>query len=150
MTLPDDVILVRKDASWTMWALSWILGADFMTKWWTTYRWPFQKARIAFPTTLTAAQAIMKVDTLNHELVHVEQFRPWWGPPVIFALEVLFPLPVLFSGRWFVERPAFLLDIKTKRRTIDQAVDKLWTGYFYPWPRSLMRRWFERELEVSP
>lgn len=148
MKLPDDVILVRKDQSWTMIVLSWFLGSSFMTKWWTTYRWPFCKARIAFPVTMTVAQALTHEGALEHELVHVGQFRPWWGPLRVFALEVLFPLPVLFSGRWFVERSAFLVDIKTGRRTVDQAVDKLWTGYFYPWPRSLMRRWFTRKLEA--
>jgi hypothetical protein len=148
MQLPNDVILVRKDQDWFMVILGFILGETFMTKWWTTYRFPFCHARIAFPTSLTVEKAIIQEGTLQHELIHVEQFRPWWGPPAILLLEVLFPLPFLFSGRWFVERPAYLQDIIAKRRTVDRAVDILWRGYKWPWPRSLMRAWFARKLEA--
>jgi hypothetical protein len=29
-------------------------------------------------------------------------------------------------------------------REIARIVDALWFGYGFPWPRPLMRRWFER------
>jgi len=65
------------------------------------------------------------------------------------ALNFLVPLPVLLSGRWYVEREAYLDEIRRGRKTIDRAVEQLWGfGYLYPWLPFLMRRWFTKQLEL--
>jgi hypothetical protein len=56
-------------------------------------------------------------------------------------------LPVYLSGRWFIERHAFLGDIKLGRITLDAAIETLVHKYGNPWPRGSMRRWFEARLK---
>ena len=118
-----------------------------LDKFWVTYRLPFQRqVTITYPPSLMywiAADSPMRM----HEMVHARQFATWWGPWVIPLLVSLFPLPVLFSGRWWVERRAYLKDIRTGRMTVRQAADALWDGYWCPWPRRLMRQWFHKQLE---
>jgi hypothetical protein len=143
--LPEDVLLVSKAASFPMRCLGWFLGVPFMTRTWTTYRLPFQRCvRITYPEGTTSPN--MRTDILNHELVHVEQFRTWWGPWLIPLAVTVFPLPLWFSGRWWVERYAYLEDIRANRCTVDRAVFLLWAYYLCPWPRTLMRAWFARKL----
>lgn len=113
----------------------------------TTYRLPFQKyARVCIPKAVIGYSAVV-ADIEAHELHHVQQFAtklgPWW---VILAQ--LFPLPVFFSGRWFVERGAYLDEIERGDLTLDTAIDILWTQYGWPWPRSWMRRWFIKKLNA--
>jgi hypothetical protein len=112
---------------------------------WTTYRLPFCKPVIAYPPRVVDPTIWEKI--LLHELVHVEQFRPWYGPLKMALLAAIFPLPILFSGRWHIERDAYLQDIRIGRLTTDEAVDSLWYGYMWPWPRPWMRRWFQDRLE---
>lgn len=134
-----------KHDDWLMVFAAWFLGPKFMERFWTTYRLPGQKhVTIAHPKGVKRPEDYPK--TVAHELVHAEQFRPWWGPWKLAALYFFFPLPVLFSGRWFVERPAYLQDIRSRRLTLDDCVHMLWRNYGYPWPRSLMRRWFKKEV----
>jgi hypothetical protein len=81
----------------------------------------------------------------EHELIHVRQqcgFGLYWSALLYFLL----PLPVLFSGRWFVEREAYLVDIVAGAKTVEQAVDILWRSYGYPWPKLLMRKWFDEQI----
>jgi len=112
---------------------------------WMTYRFPFQKkSTITYPDDVTNPE--IKTDILEHEEVHVAKFNTWWGPWIIPLLVTLFPLPMFFSGRWFIERHAYLADIKAKRITVEEAVETLWLYYFMCWPRCLMRRWFKRKL----
>lgn len=80
-----------------------------------------------------------------HELVHARQQRGF-GLLGCFLLYFFLPLPVFFSGRWFIEREAYLVDLRAGTRTIDQVVDTLWSQYFFPWPRSWMRDWFDRRV----
>lgn len=112
---------------------------------WMTYRLPFQKrARITHPGYNT--DEAWQSPVLEHERIHAEQFGHWWGPWLIPLLAVLLPLPILFSGRWLIERPAYLADIKANRCTVDEAVQTLWQSYGFCWPRPLMRAWFLRQL----
>lgn len=121
------------------------LIAVFVPNWmdfWTTWRLPFQRqVRIGYPP--GTWQPANRLEILSHELVHVAQFEPWWGPWVVIPLALLFPLPVLFSGRWFIERRAYLKDIQSGRHTPESAANTLWRLYGAPWPRAWMVRWFK-------
>ncbi len=137
-----DVDLVCKDAD----PLSRAIGAvwpSFLTYWWTTLRLPWwHRPRILYPTPVTNPFEHPMV--LHHELVHVSQVRGWgllWTALLMFLL----PLPVLFSGRWFVERRPYLVQLRNGV-PVDEVINLLWRSYLIPWPRFLMRRWFEREL----
>jgi hypothetical protein len=112
---------------------------------WMTYRLPFQKdVRVTYPDKeLSPATS----DVLKHELFHVVQFSTWYGPIVILLLVSILPLPIIFSGRWFVERHAYLADIKAMRRTTKDAVNFLWYSYGWCWPKSLMRKWFDSKIK---
>lgn len=116
---------------------------DFMTRFFTTYRLPFQRGTIAYPI---GFDPMRYPGVLEHELMHIEQQKTPWGLIKSAFLVSIFPLPVLFSGRWFIEREPYLNDIKKGRRTIDQAVDVLWGSYGWAWPKPLMRKWFEARL----
>lgn len=146
-----NVILMSKSQSKFMKFLSLFLGASFITNFWTTIRLPFQKCVIYY----SSKNDISKYDEipqwasgiLEHELFHVEQQRSAWGLFKSFLLYFFFPLPVFFSGRWFIEMDPYLNDIKIGRLTIDQAVNILWGSYFVPWFPCLMRSWFEKKLK---
>ena len=113
-----------------------------------TYRFPFQKAvRITYPKYITDINNPECVNIIKHEMIHAEIFYKWWGPPVMIFLDILFPLPVLFSGRWFIERRAYLHDIHNGYRTVDSSVDALCKYYFFPWPKSKMRSWLNNNLK---
>lgn len=106
-----------------------------------TYRLPgMSLARITVPRNR------VDWDIIAHELHHVKQFSTWWGPWLIPLAAVLFPLPILFSGRWWIERQAYLADIKAGRDTAEGAVTTLWRFYGWPYPKCLMRRWFTAQL----
>jgi len=112
-----------------------------------TYRLPFQKrAIISYPDNHLNPE---KSTCHLHELVHVDQFNHWWGPWLIPLFAALLPLPVFFSGRWFIERNAYLLDILNDQETVDSATERLWKHYFMPWPKPLMRKWFTKKLKQS-
>lgn len=117
----------------------------FTRDFWTTYRVPFGLPTITYPDRVK--DPLRRPGTLDHELIHCQQFRPWYGPIWIALLAAVLPLPIIFSGRWFIERPAYLADIKAGRLTVDRAVEILWTGYVAPWPPALMRRWFRSRLD---
>lgn len=90
--------IVRKDNDAFMRFCGRILGRSFRERFWTTYRFPWMKrARVCYPRGTTSP---LHRGILDHEEHHVRQFAPWYGPFVVFALYLLFPLPVLFSGRW--------------------------------------------------
>jgi hypothetical protein len=84
---------------------------------------------------------------LEHELVHVRQFRRW-GVWMWFSY-LLLPLPFglsWFRFRW--EREAYLVDLAhaaDRECEIERIVDTLWFNYGFPWPRRWMRRWFQRQ-----
>lgn len=147
-------MFINKGNSPLMRFIAFFLGDKFLTDFWTTWRLPFQEhVRIGYPSGRTdldgKATAYDIADTIivDHELVHATQFRPWYGPWWVILFVSLFPLPVLFSGRWFVERRAYLKHIKTGYYSVDAVVDALWHRYGWCWPKPLMRRWFAKQLE---
>jgi hypothetical protein len=78
---------------------------------------------------------------IDHELVHVDQAKKYTFPLFAF-LYVFFPLPVgLAYFRWKFEREGYLGQIRTGT-SIDRVVETL-SMYFYPWPKSWMKKWFE-------
>ena len=138
----NKVRLIRKDKSPLMRFIGFFIPG-FVINFFTTYRLPFGKPTIAYPTFIDFEKHKY---ILEHELMHVEQFRPWYGPLLVGLAVSLFPLPVFFSGRWFVERQPYLNDILKGQLTVDEAVDVLWSYYGWGWPKKLMRKWFNKRV----
>ena len=114
---------------------------------WCTYRLPFQKyVRITYPDRIVQPD---KAIALQHELYHVTWFSTWWGPWIIPILVTILPLPVFFSGRWFVERNAYLNDVLTGIFSVDDTVTFLWKMYCKPWPKVWMRKWFLKQISKT-
>jgi hypothetical protein len=115
----------------------------FMERYWTTLG-----RTIYYPSCVTEPLAHPVV--LEHELVHVRQWRRW-GLWMWFSYLCL-PVPVglaWFRFRW--EREAYLVELahaRDRAREIDRIVNTLWYGYAFPWPRRWMRRWFERATGI--
>lgn len=145
------VLLVNKKDSPLMIILHFLLsiiGSDFMNGFFTTWRLPFQKkVRIGYPPSIKDPLSDGCMGIMMHELVHAEDLKKWYGPIWYILFVTIFPLPVFFSGRWFVERRAYLQDIRLGRIDLNAAIDTLWSGYGWAWPKKLMRRWFEKRLK---
>lgn len=111
------------------------------------YRLPFQQfARLSCPEGYSYLRVITDKRIMLHESHHIEQFSTWWGPWLIPLAAGLFPLPFIFSGRWFIERGAFLKsEIALGHMNVDQAAEVLWENYGKPWPKPLMRAWFRKQ-----
>ena len=110
---------------------------------WMVYRFPWQRrVRVTHPDDVDP-RAADRHRVRRHEFHHVQDFIPWWGPWVQISLCALLPLPVLFSGRWFVERRAYRDAIDQGWTTVDRVLDVLWSKYAFAWPRPLMRAWLE-------
>lgn len=134
------VKLVRKTDSWWCRMIG-VIWPDFVDRFWTTVRWPFCNPRIYYPPGIDPMADRYRFIRV-HELIHANQQRSTVGLIWSFLLYFFVPLPILFSGRWFVERPAYLSDISLGARTIDNAVETLWRSYAWPWPKAMMRAWF--------
>lgn len=81
---------------------------------------------------------------IEHEMVHVRQCNKLTVPLFLF-LYFLVPLPIFFSYfRWRFEREAYLTQLKANVTDVEEVVDVLWNGYFYPWPKTWMKRWFKK------
>ena len=142
MISKNDVVVIPKSESWLMRAIAlFINGFEYF---WTTYRLPLCNAVIAHPDRVTQPWA--HKGAIEHEMFHVAQFAPWYGPFQMLLLATVFPLPVYWSGRWFIEREPYLNDIMKCRLSIDQAVDILWESYWKPWPKERMRKWFSDRI----
>lgn len=139
-----DVDLVAKKDD----TLSRVIGKvwpSFMHIWWTTLRLPWwPRPRILYPTIV--ANPFTHPVILHHELVHVPQVRGGWRLLWSALLVSLLPLPIIFSGRWFLERRPYLVDLRNGV-SMDVVVDRLWWRYGLAWPRWLMRRWFRAHLD---
>lgn len=117
---------------------------SFMRDFWTTYRMPFQKeVRITYPDGTDPSKF---PHIIEHEMYHAKNLSTAWGLFKMFWLVWAFPLPIIFSGRWFIERHAYLNDIK-HGYNLEAIVDSLWCNYGLAWPRPLMRRWFKKMLK---
>ena len=112
----------------------------FQTSIWTTVG-----ETIYHPHTELGAKVPYQV--LEHEKVHVAQYRRLSVPLFLF-LYLLMPLPIgLAYFRWRLEREAYLLEINEHGRGIEDVVQTLWHGYGWPWPRRWMRAWFVRHAK---
>lgn len=139
------VRLIPKSKSKFMWLVGLILGKRFMD-FWITYRLPFQKATtITYPPKTDDPMKYKSV--LEHELVHAKLLEKWYGPVLGALLVSVFPLPILFSGRWFIERSAYLCNILNHGYEVDWVIDTLWDNYLFCWPKSLMKRWFLKKIK---
>jgi hypothetical protein len=117
-----------------------------LERFWTLVRLPFGRPVIWVPPSGVSVTTRQLDGVTLHELHHVRQVATWWGLVLVTMLNFALPLPVLLSGRWFVERRAYLGDIRRGGITAEDVAELLWSGYLWPWPRSWMRRWFEAEL----
>lgn len=136
MTTYDSLIaggvqFVRKEDSWTMRALGWLLGSWFMLDFVTTVRWPFCPPRIYYPTSILRPED-MPDWLLRHERHHIWQFR---GPLGWLWMALLFATP---CGRWRIERRAFLAELRTGRRGRTDAAVMFRRRYRFPFPASWM------------
>jgi hypothetical protein len=141
----ERVRLVAKAESRLMRACAWALrplgNRVFMARYWTTIG-----STIYYPACV--ADPLAHAVVLEHELVHVRQWRRWGV--LMWLSYLLLPLPIglcWFRFRW--EREAYLVELAhatDREREITRIVDALWFGYAFPWPRPWMRRWFERTL----
>ncbi len=69
-----------------------------------------------------------------------------WASWTSLAIVVLAPLSVgLAYGRWVSEREGYLCNLAAGA-TIDWVVDVLGKGYLWPWPKTWMKAWFEKNL----
>lgn len=145
-----NVNLVLKNKSRFMRIVGFFLGRSFMENFWTTFRLFGQRPTITFPESndLTKYDEIppWAFRILNHEMFHAEYMRSTFGLIKSLLFVSIFPLPIIFSGRWFIEKYAYLDDIKAGWITVDYAAEILWKGYGWCWPKPLMRRWFNKKL----
>ncbi len=120
----------------------------FMYDFWTTYRLPFQKkVRITYPPDTIEPMGERYKGTREHELIHAIDMGTSWGLFKMFWLLWLIPLPIIFSGRWFFERYAYLYNLLYHGYKIDYVVDALWGGYGWAWPKCLMKKWFNKKIK---
>lgn len=147
---PKDFVVRDKEADRLMricHCLLCLVGSDTFMLRATTYRLPFQRyVRICVPARFVDLKDHQKREILRHEHFHVRQFAPWYGPWLMLVLQFILPLPVFFSGRWFIERHAYLDEIRHGGLLRESAVRILWEQYGWPWPRILMRKWFDKKL----
>lgn len=149
------VVFVRKTESWLMRLAAWGLdvlracgmrvptGQEFLVSFYTTFRIPlFHKwPRIYFPK-YTVEPTWSQV--LEHELVHAEQFRSFWGA-VRNSLRYLTQ-----RGRFAVEGPAYLVDIRKGWHTPETAAMALSRNYAVSKPTTFeMADWFKAHLHVK-
>ncbi len=147
------VRLKSKNDSWFMCMVGKV-WPKFITYFWTTVRVFGSRPTIYYPTTITLKDDVVMpasvTPILEHELVHVEDMRGIWGLIRFALLYFIFPLPIFFSGRWFLERKAYLVNIVKHGYSIDFVVNMLWESYGWCWPRNLMVNWFiQKALEVE-
>jgi len=149
----NNVNLIPKADSKLMRTVGWVLKPftpSFMTHFWTTYRIPFKKPTIAYPSIVQEAAHDKYKSTLEHEMMHAEDMRSGWGLFKMFCLLLFFPMPVIFSGRWYIERYPYLhnmINHASRGYTVEREVENLWNNYIWAWPKPLMKKWFEKKLK---
>ena len=138
--------LVSKEKSWLMKLIGnllWFITPTFMDRFWTTL------ARTIYhpgpPREYNRVWFERYRGIFEHEMIHVQQWIRWG--PLMWLLWIIFPLPLVHWGLWVIEREAYINDIRNGRKSIEEAVNQIWYGYGWPWPRFLMRRWFQLQLK---
>ena len=133
---------VSKADSRLMRFLNLFARGKFMEEWWTTLG-----NTIYYPTEIKDPMVENCKICREHELVHVRQFQRY-GWLIMLCGYLLFPLPIIFSGRWYIERWAWLIDIDAKACSCKYSADLLWSAYAWAWPRKEMLAWFEAHKKV--
>ena len=136
MTVHDKLMAARvrfvvRDDSRLMRFVGWLVGDWFMDSFVTTLRFPFCRPIIYYPSGYPGPRFI-PMWLLEHELHHVWQFAPWYGP---WLMALLFCYP---GGRWRIERRAWLVDIRRERIGISAAARLFRIRYRWPFPVSWM------------
>jgi len=116
---------------------------DFMNRFWTTIG-----NTIYYPTTVKNPYHRTYQKVIEHELVHVQQWRKW---NILFSVSyALFPLPVFFAWfRWRWEREAYMIQVRANPDSINWIVETLWSNYLWCWPKKWMKEWFEKEVAAE-
>jgi hypothetical protein len=100
--LYPDILFIRKDKSIFMKIcniITWpILKGRFNKYFWTT-----SGNIIYYPATIINPFEPEYGTTILHEFVHVKQYKKY-GFILFNLLYFIFPLPILFSGRWYIAR----------------------------------------------
>jgi hypothetical protein len=121
------------------------------------YMWTTVGNTIYYPDHVENPEKSWHQATIEHELVHVAQYKKYSVPLFLF-LYLFFPMPIFFSYfRWKFEREAYLVSAQFLRaygdpdyQIVDTLVNSLWNFYAWPWPKSWMRKWFNKELSKLP
>lgn len=101
---------------------------------------------IYYPDVYDLETAKLFTDLIDHEKVHIEQYKKYTVPGFLF-LYVLVPLPIFFAYfRWRFEREAYMVQLRLGVE-VEEIVKSLSSGYGYPWPKFLMRSWFNKQLK---
>jgi hypothetical protein len=80
-----------------------------------------------------------------HELAHVAQWHRY-GKAGFLLRYFVFPLPVFYSGRYFLEREAYAVDVRWFNLSPGAAATNLCSkAYGWSWPRSSAELWFEAQ-----
>lgn len=91
-------------------------------------------------------------EIFGHEIIHILQFVRLKRVLMFRALAItaffvwyfVLPLPVFFSGRYFFEREAYLVQLNDFGSVSPGALaNHLHRRYLRPWPQLSMYRWFE-------
>lgn len=141
------ILILKKKSDWwfTKYALKFYPEfCDMWTMWNGVLYYP-DKYEVMFNTMEQNDWRLWIKTVMKHETVHYWQQKKYGLLPFIAWYAVL-PFPVFLSGRYFIERSAYLVDIRAGLRTVDDVVDLLWEKYAMPWPKPLMRRWFEGNI----
>lgn len=183
MPLEGVRVVVKEGPFWE--ALGWIIyvlsfgrNRGFVTDYLTTIGpvigIPRSWGSYPFPASTSKEEAGRREAILEHEAVHVGQFRrfgfgsAWLGVLPMFFLYVLLPVPIGFAYfRWRFEREAYAVGIEAQLRLerslglrdrelavsrsfqIERATEQLsGKSYFFAWAiRSQVERWFELNVE---
>jgi hypothetical protein len=129
--------------------LTWVTP-QFMDQFWTTLG-----STIYYPTSVINPRHEKYATIVWHESIHVEQFYTYSWFLMVCAY-TFFPLPILFSGRWWIERGAYLVTLLCEIKEnpscniearVDAIVEMLWSSYAWPWPKKWMKAWFLSQLK---
>jgi len=132
----ENVKLKPRSSHWLLRIIDKIIGANI---YWTTIG-----DTIYHPDAIDNPE--MFVEIIEHEKVHIEQYKKL-GVPLFMFLYIFMFLPIGLSYfRFRLEREAYLVELK-HGASVDQVVDTLWRYYGWPWPKFLMRRWFLKQLK---
>jgi hypothetical protein len=105
--------------------------------------WVTVRRNIYYPDSVFSPIATQNAHIVRHELVHVRQWEKY-GLLGFLLLYFLFPLPILCSGRWWLEREAYMEQIK-EDPFLDTAwiANALWRDYLMAYPKGAMHKWLE-------